>query len=139
MRTALPAILVLLVVALLFAFLPGLKDRPWTGLRIIGAVTVGVGFVLVIIARIQLGDSFSVKPEAKTLVTHGLYARFSSPMYLFLDLALAGLILSVEIYWLYAILAVLATVQIIQARRESKVLQEKFGNDYLNYRAQTWF
>jgi protein-S-isoprenylcysteine O-methyltransferase Ste14 len=39
---------------------------------------------------------------------------------------------------LLVILAVLATLQVRQARNEAKLLQEKFGQTYLDYRSQTW-
>jgi protein-S-isoprenylcysteine O-methyltransferase Ste14 len=43
------------------------------------------------------------------------------------------------LYWLLAVLAVLVFMQVRQARREAKVLQEKFGQAYVDYRKRTWF
>ena len=60
-------------------------------------------------------------------------------MYVFLDLMVLGLILSLELYWLLVILAVLVVFQVRQARREAGVLLAKFGQAYLDYRKQTWF
>lgn len=139
MRVYAPAVVIALVVLLLYLFVPGVKEQPWTTSRIAGAFLAVFGYVLVITARVQLGTSFSVRPEAKGLVTHGLYSRIRNPMYVFLDVLLFGVILVLHMYWLFVILAGLAIPQGLQARREVKLLQEKFGQAYLDYRNQTWF
>jgi len=139
MRDYAPAVVIAFVVLLLYLFVPGVKEQPWTASRIAGGFLVVFGYVLVITARVQLGTSFSVRPEARELVTHGLYSRIRNPMYVFLDVLLFGLVLVLRIYWLFLILAGLAISQRLQARREAKLLQEKFGQAYLDYRKQTWF
>jgi len=139
MRNLLPAIVIPLVVLLLYLFVPGVKERPWTPVRIGGAILAVVAFCFVITARMQLGKSFSVRPEAKELVTHGLYARIRNPMYVFIDLIVFGLILAFHLHCLFVVLAILVVFQVRQAGREAKVLQEKFGQAYIDYRKQTWF
>jgi protein-S-isoprenylcysteine O-methyltransferase Ste14 len=139
MRAFTPAIVFALVVCLLFLFVPGLKEQPWTPLRIVGAILVVIGYVLAITARVQLGKSFSVRPKATGLVTHGLYSRIRNPMYISVDILLLGLILVLRWYWLFLVLAVLPITQTLQARREARLLEEKFGKAYLDYRKQTWF
>jgi protein-S-isoprenylcysteine O-methyltransferase Ste14 len=53
-------------------------DQP---VRIAICLIVGLpSFVLMVVSRRQLGASFSVRPEAKTLVTSGLYSRIQHPM-----------------------------------------------------------
>lgn len=55
--------------------------KPWTPMRI-AAVAVGLPYLLLlIVARIELGGSFSVRPKAQALVTHGLYSRIRNPIY----------------------------------------------------------
>ena len=49
----------------------------------VGVTLALVSASLAIVARTQLGNSFSVTPKAKDLVTHGLYSRLQHPMYLF--------------------------------------------------------
>ena len=113
--------------------------RPWTWVRIFGAVAAGIGYLLLVLSRLQLGASFSVRPEANELITHGLYSRIRNPMYVFLDFMLLGLILVFELPWLLVALGVLVVFQTVQARREAAVLERKFGQAYLNYRHQSWF
>jgi protein-S-isoprenylcysteine O-methyltransferase Ste14 len=139
MRPLTPAFVIALVVCLLFLFVPGVREQPWTPLRILGAILAVIGYVLAITARVQLGESFSVRPKATGLVTHGLYSRIRNPMYISVDILLLGLILVMRWYWLFLVLAVLPVTQTLQARREAKLLQEKFGQAYIDYRKQTWF
>ena len=139
MRIPIPAVLVPVIGLLLYVLVPGVRERPWTAVRIAGAILAVIAYALVFAARIQLGRSFSVRPQARELVTHGLYSRFRNPMYVFVDIMLFGLILALHLHWLFLILPVLVVFQARQARREAKVLQEKFGKVYLDYRKQTWF
>jgi protein-S-isoprenylcysteine O-methyltransferase Ste14 len=95
--------------------------------------------VLTIIGRVQLGKSFSVMPEARALVTTGLYSRLQHPMYVFLDLFLAALIVVLGWSILIILWGALVIAQVIQARREEKVLAASFGADYEAYQRRTWF
>jgi protein-S-isoprenylcysteine O-methyltransferase Ste14 len=108
--------------------------------RLVIGIIVGLpSFLLMLISRRQLGDSFSVMPEAKTLVTTGLYYRIQHPMYFFLDLLLVSIIVILKwsvLLWVWIILVV---VQILQSRKEEKVLSVAFGAEYKTYQKQTWF
>ena len=106
---------------------------------IVGVCLVVTGFVLWSIARFQLGNSFSVTAQARHLVTHGLYSKFRNPIYVFGSFVIAGEILFVERPTLLLFFVVLIPIQIWRAGKESKVLEEKFGDEYRRYRAQTWF
>ena len=139
MSIPIPAIVVPLVVLLLYLFVPGLKERPWTALRIAGAIFAVVGYSTFVTARLQLGKSFAVTPQAKELVTLGFYSRIRNPIYVFVDVMIFGLILALHLYWLFALFPVLVAMHVVRARREGKVLQEKFGQAYLDYRNQTLF
>ncbi len=86
-----------------------------------------------------VGEIIHSHAEVRELVTHGLYSRLRNPIYVFVDLMLFGLILVFGRLWLLAPLAVLVLGQILQSRSEATVLQAKFGQAYLSYRAQTWF
>ena len=139
MRIPIPAIVVPLVVLLLYLFVPGLKEQPWTALRIAGAILAVAGYSAFVTARLQLGKSFAVTPQAKELVTLGLYSRIRNPIYVFVDVMIFGFILALRLYWLFALYPLLVAMHVFRAHREAKVLQEKFGRAYLDYCAQTWF
>src|ERR1700730_2851770 len=139
MRIPIPAIVVPLVVLLLYLFVPGVKERPWTMLRIAGAVLAVIGYSIFVTARLQLGKSFAVTPQAKELVSLGLYSRIRNPIYVFVDVMIFGLILALRLYWLFALFPILVAMHAFRARREAKVLLEKFGQAYLDYRNLTWF
>ncbi len=139
MKIVAPAIVVPVAVVALFLFVPALRDEPWTQPRIAGAIIAAVGFALVMTARIQLGKSFAVMPRARGLVTHGFYSRIRNPMYVFVDVTLFGLILALNLPWLLVVIPIVALLQVRQAGRESKVLQEKFGQAYIDYRKKTLF
>src|ERR1043166_8396958 len=97
---------------------------------LLGAFVALVSFALLMLARVQLGKSFAVTPQAKGLVTAGLYSRLRHPMYLFVDLTLVGIALAVGSWYPLAPLVVLVPLQIMNAGRESRVLEEKFGAQY---------
>jgi protein-S-isoprenylcysteine O-methyltransferase Ste14 len=102
----------------------------------IGAAMISV--VLLVISRIQLGDSFAVRPKAKALVTSGMYSKILHPMYLFLDLFIASIIVIIDMPVLLIVLGILVAVQIIRMKKEEKVLTEAFGDEYIKYKEQTW-
>ncbi len=108
-------------------------------MEITGAVLALVGLTLLTVARLQLGDSFSVRPQARHLVTTGLYSRIRNPIYLFGVIGLSGLALYFERPVLLLLLLVLVPLQIRRAKAEERVLTEKFGDEYVRYKAQTWF
>ena len=91
------------------------------------------------VARRQLGVSFSVRPEARQLVTTGFYARFRHPIYVFGTMAFLLVLLALQGWQALAIWAILIPVQVIRARREERVLTEAFGAEYDEYRKSTWF
>jgi protein-S-isoprenylcysteine O-methyltransferase Ste14 len=131
---ALPAALALFVVVSASA-----QGRPWTAMRVAGIALMLPGFVLWGIAHVQLGDSFAVRAEARKLVTRGIYSRFRNPIYLFGGIGVAGFVLAIERpIWLLAFLA-LIPLQIVRSRREARVLEEKFGEEYRQYARHTWF
>jgi len=112
---------------------------PWNLQRVVGAVLIVAGMALVLIARFQLGMSFSILPRAKKLVTHGLYSRIRNPIYVFGTIAIAGMLLIFQKPLLWVLLAALVLLQVVRARKEAAVLEAKFGEEYHAYRKQTWF
>jgi protein-S-isoprenylcysteine O-methyltransferase Ste14 len=105
----------------------------------LGLAILILAMSLLVLARVQLGNAFSVAPHATQLVTHGLYSRLRNPVYVFSALALAGFILYLGQLNLFWIFAVLLPLQVLRARAEARVLEERFGEQYRLYRTSTWF
>ena len=112
---------------------------PWTPWRIAGVAIAAPAFALLIVARLQLGRAFSVRAKASILVTSGIYSRIRNPIYVFSTFMVLGIIMWTENPWLLLFLAVVIPMQILRARKEQAVLEEKFGEEYLAYKRQTWF
>jgi protein-S-isoprenylcysteine O-methyltransferase Ste14 len=111
-----------------------------TSPRIAAGVVIGLpSFALIIVGRLHLGKSFAVLPEAKALVTTGLYSRIQHPLYFFLDVFLAALIVALGLPILLLAWGVLVVVHLLQCRREEKVLLKAFGDKYEAYRRASWF
>ena len=130
----------LAVLALGVTFL-GLRyaHEPWTPMRIV-AVIIGLpSLVLLVVARIELGGSFSVRPKAEALVIHGLYSRIRNPIYVFGALTVVALFLYANKPVALSLLVVIIPLQVYRARQEGKILEAKFGEEYRQYRARTWF
>jgi protein-S-isoprenylcysteine O-methyltransferase Ste14 len=111
----------------------------WNKQRWTGAIIAIPAITLLLSARFQLGRSFSVSPQARKLVTRGLYSKLRNPMYVFSTLLVVGFVLTLQNPYLWLILAVLVPTQIVRAHQEAKVLEEKFGDEYREYRKSTWF
>ena len=73
----------------------------------IGAAISVPAFVLWMLARNQLGDSFSVRAEAKKLVTHGIYSKIRNPIYIFGGLAFVGEFVALGWYVWTAVLVII--------------------------------
>ena len=111
----------------------------WDARHLIGMGMAAAGFALWFVARLQLGKSFSVRPEARALITTGLYSKFRNPIYTFGGVAYLGLFIA----WGSVIPLVLFCIvyplyQSMRARRESTVLEKAFGEEYRRYKANHW-
>jgi len=112
---------------------------PWNLTRWIGLVIAVFSSVLLLVAHLQLGGSFSVTPQARHLVTGGLYSKFRNPIYIFGGLLIFGLILPLNRPSLWIIFMIAIPIQIARAHKEANVLEEKFGDEYREYCKKTWF
>ena len=65
---------------------------PWDLQRLGGAILAFVSLCLLGVSRFQLGRSFSVTPQARALVTRGIYSRIRNPIYVFSGSMIAGII-----------------------------------------------
>lgn len=130
-----------LIVVLVAAIAFGLHAATlqWTPWRIAGVAIAAPSLLLLIVARLQLGRAFSIEAKASELVTTGLYARIRNPIYVFGALMILGVIVFTGQLWFLLIFAVLIPLQVYRSRKESQVLEEKFGAAYVEYKRNTWF
>ena len=124
-------------IAILIAIV--LLPTPWNWAHWLGLAIATPAVVLLFIARYQLGRSFSVTPQARQLVSHGIYSKIRNPIYVFSAMLIFGFLLALQKPIVFLSLAILIPVQIVRARQESKVLEEKFGDEYRQYKQSTWF
>jgi protein-S-isoprenylcysteine O-methyltransferase Ste14 len=137
MRANILTSVVIVVVGVLFLW--HALSLPFTPMRLAGLALVIPAFVLLLLARMQLGAAFSVQARASELVTTGLYARIRNPIYVFSALLIAGVIVWTERPVFLLIFVILIPLQIVRSRKEAQVLEAKFGDEYLEYKRKTWF
>jgi len=113
--------------------------QPLTPMRLVGIAIALPCALLLMVARMQLGSAFSVEAKASKLVRTGLYSRIRNPIYVFGGLTIIGLLLLAGQPILLLLLLVLIPLQVVRIRREEKVLAEKFGGEYEEYKRGTWF
>jgi protein-S-isoprenylcysteine O-methyltransferase Ste14 len=111
----------------------------WHARQIFGISSACAGFALWITARFQLGGSFTVSAQARKLVTTGLYSKFRNPIYLFAGVAFAGLFIVIGDPILFLLFLLFYSHQLLRIRKEGKVLEQAFGEEYRRYKAKTWF
>jgi protein-S-isoprenylcysteine O-methyltransferase Ste14 len=107
--------------------------------QIMGALIAIPCAGLWLLARLQLGKSFAVTAQARELVTTGLYSKIRNPIYVFGLLTLCGIVIYLGQFWWLLAVPALAGLQVWRVRAESAVLEAKFGDEYRNWKAQTWF
>jgi protein-S-isoprenylcysteine O-methyltransferase Ste14 len=112
---------------------------PQGPIRWMGLALAVVGLGAVILARYTLGRSFSIRPKARALVTRGIYSRIRNPIYVCSEIMLLGFVIMLRNFWLLAVLILIIPIQVLRARSEARVLEEKFGDEYREYRRRTWF
>jgi protein-S-isoprenylcysteine O-methyltransferase Ste14 len=116
-----------------------LRPGPSNAAGLVGFCIAVPAAVLLFTARWQLGKSFSVTPQARELVTWGIYSKIRNPIYVFSALLLVGVLIALQYRYALILLLVLIPIQIARARQEAKVLEVGFGEEYRNYRKGTWF
>lgn len=105
----------------------------------IGTSATLAAFVLWIIARVQLGNAFSIGAKANYLVTSGLYSKLRHPVYYFSILAVIGIGVYIWQPLVLIPIVLLVVLEVYRIRKEEKVLSDTFGKTYAKYKAETWF
>ncbi|TSD03078.1 MAG: hypothetical protein Athens071416_338 [Parcubacteria group bacterium Athens0714_16] len=126
---------ILIIILLIISFL----TRP---LNIKDAFGIGLiipSLIIWIIARIQLGNSFSLLPKTHNLIANGIYSKIRHPIYVCSTIATIGLVLCFDYWWTFIILILFIFVQFYRAHKEDVLLKKKFEKQWENYKEKTWF
>ena len=108
-------------------------DARWDALS---AILLLAGNTLCILAVLDLARSLSIMPEARKLVTTGLYARIRHPLYLAEDIALLGIALQFRSWQAAVVLAVHFYFQIRRMDWEEGILTAVFP-EYAEYQRRS--
>ena len=136
LKLSIPFLYTTLAVIYCFTVLQQTSIQPY---HIIGSIVTLLAFILWIIARIQLGNSFTIGAHAKKLVTVGLYSKLRHPVYYFSILAIVGLAIFTWSIYMTIPVVLLIVIEIARIRQEETVLEKTFGKDYTRYKQTTWF
>lgn len=101
--------------------------------QIASAVLVGVGSVLAALVLSRLGKSFSIMPEARTLVTSGPYALARHPLYAVELIIIAGTSLQFVQPWAAIMAVAVAGLLVLRTVFEERVLAQAYP-EYEAYR-----
>jgi protein-S-isoprenylcysteine O-methyltransferase Ste14 len=143
----------LLVLALTFVLLlsPSVAARGplvWRfvpnhpAIRDLGVAAACFGILLMIWARRHLGHYWSDKVEIKAnhqLVSSGPYARLRHPIYTGMLVAVAGTAIAVGEWRGVAAFLLLLINYVIKARKEDRILRERFGEAFEEYEHRAGF
>lgn len=122
---------------LIFGF--AFNFSPPTFWKTAGLSVATAGFGLWMLARYQLGHSFSATAQARHLISTGLYRRFRHPIYYFGGLAHLGVLVALQIWWIPLIWAAYASaIQWKRMSHEDRVLEEAFGKEFRTLRRNAW-
>jgi protein-S-isoprenylcysteine O-methyltransferase Ste14 len=106
------------------------------GMQLISAVLVGVGSLASVLVLWRLGKSFSIMPEARTLVTSGPYAYARHPLYGVEMITILGTALQFVQPWSAIVGAAVLAMLVVRTMFEERVLSEAYP-EYATYRAKT--
>ena len=104
----------------------------------IGFVILLAGFIFWIKSLEDIGASFQASPKAKKLVTTGMYSKFRHPIYYSGILMDIGLVIYSLNWIIFAIVFVIFLIQLYRIHNEERILIQKFGKKYLDYKKQSW-
>jgi protein-S-isoprenylcysteine O-methyltransferase Ste14 len=105
------------------------------------SLAVGIaGLMLWMLSTFHLGKSLAVLPGADSLVARGVYRYIRHPIYVGITFTLLGLLFACgSVFGMVYLVIVVIPLNVYRARQEERVLAEKFGEHYLQYRNKTWF
>lgn len=136
-------LIVTALIVFIFSFLEGyyewLSPITWMNsspLTIVGIVLLSLALIWVLVAQLQMGDSWRIGIDEKSesnLVQHGLFGISRNPIFLGMLVMLVGLLFILPTAVTLTV-AVLGFVLIhVQVRLEEAFLSEKYGEGYRKY------
>ena len=137
--TLIATALIVFVFSVMYQYYEWLSPIAWMNssvLMILGIVSLILALIWVLVAQLQMGDSWriGIDEESKsTLVQHGLFGVSRNPIFLGMLVMLVGFLLLLPTAATLTI-TVLGFVLIhVQVRLEEAFLTEKYGEDYRKY------
>ena len=113
--------------------LPALVQYPLGGLLIGSGVTV---FVLAVRTMLRAGTNIPTNKPSKAIVNGGPYKYSRNPIYLAATVTCVGIGVMADSVWvLMSLVPFLIVLNRGVIDREEKYLEEKFGKEYLDYKA----
>ena len=106
------------------------------GMQILAAILIGVGSFASFLVLWRLGKSFSIMPEARTLVTSGPYAHARHPLYAVEMITIIGTALQFAAPWSWVLALLVVTLLWVRSHFEEQVLESTYP-EYAAYRAKT--
>ena len=139
MRRVTPLLTLVLIGAVFWLWFTQVDRSAWQLHHTIGVAITVPSWLLWARSRYDLGASFTGRAEAKALVTRGIYAKIRHPIYIFGECLCAGLFVFIGQPLLWLVFAATIPMQVIRARKEQRVLEAAFGDEYRAYRRRAWF
>jgi protein-S-isoprenylcysteine O-methyltransferase Ste14 len=137
--TLIATALIVFVFSFLDQYYEWLSPIAWMNssvLTILGIVSLILALIWVLVAQLQMGDSWRIGIDEKSesaLVQHGLFGVSRNPIFLGMLIMLVGLLLLLPTAVTLTV-TVLGVVLIhVQVRLEEAFLIEKYGEDYRKY------
>ena len=107
------------------------------GFDLASSILTFFGSYLCLVSVTSLGRSLSIMPEARALVTSGLYKYIRHPLYMAELVALVGFFMQYRSWAAAAILAVVLFFQLKRMDWEEQILAQAFP-EYESYRLRSW-
>jgi protein-S-isoprenylcysteine O-methyltransferase Ste14 len=131
------------LIVFVFSFIEGyyhwLSPITWMNssmLIIIGIALLVLALIWVLVAQLQMGDSWRIGIDDKSesaLVQHGLFGISRNPIFLGMLIMLIGLLLILPTAATLAVTALGFVLIHVQVRLEEDFLAKKYGEDYRKY------
>jgi protein-S-isoprenylcysteine O-methyltransferase Ste14 len=114
-------------------------NGPRNPLLVAGIALALAAALLWLVARLQLGSSYSRRLKVGKLVTNGLYSKIRHPIYVFASFGILSLIVAYQQPGLIMVWVAAVAALFVKARREEQALLAAYGSEYEDYRRRTWF